>query len=369
MILPKKSKLRRLTICKVAGHACIRVSKMAVPLMEHCGHTVYLCSQKLPSLAHSYDLYCQAFSIHQLREFLRVVGPSVDIFHAHNEPSWFVTTIKELFPGKPVILDIHDSFLARVTPEQHEQFIDEGKNVIRITPEERNNFQLADGLVFPATPFADLIRAEYSLKQPWCVLPSYLPYNLFGYQQNKDWYGGLVYEGRVDLPEKIKEELSHSAGFVYTDYSKLAKQCKDIGIDFHIYARHDKPFMDIYKDISVPHPPEQFNVLIEKLSRHDWGLVGNSFFTPEWDVALPNKLWEYVAAGTPVVAMNARHCSEVLEEHGIGITVGSVQELADRWKEHTEVRKHLLKVRGKFAMENNIHILESLYEEVLHAYS
>ena len=358
------SRAQALKLGFVAGHCCIRVQKMAIPLMEHCGHTVYLCSQKLPSMAHSYDMFCQAFSIHQLRNWIRIVDHAVDLYHVHNEPSWFVTAIKEV-SDKPVILDVHDSFLARVTPEEHDKHIADGKNVIRITPEERNNFQLADGLVFPARPFADLIISEYGLKQPHCILPSYLPHNLHGYQQNKDWYGGLVYEGRVDLPEKIQEEFEHSAGFTYTDYSDLARQCKDIGIDFHIYARGDEAFLKVYKDIAVPHKPEAFNVLIEKLSRHDWGLVGNSFHTPEWEVALPNKLWEYVAAGTPVVSINAKHSSEVIEEHGIGITVNSIQELADRWAEHTEIRKHLLKVRGKFTMENNIHVLEDLYREVL----
>lgn len=355
---------RKLSIGIVAGHCCIRVMKQAVPLMEHCGHRVLLASQKVPSLAGSLDLYCQTFSISQLRSFIRLVDHQVDLYYCHNEPSWFVTCIKEI-SKKPVVLDIHDSFLARLTPEQHEKHIEEGTNVIRITPEERNNFQLADGLVFPSTPFANLVRNEFKLTQPWLILPSYLPHNLFGYQQNKDWYGGLVYEGRVDLPGKIKEQIEHSAGFVYTDYSDFARQCKDIGIDFHIYARADEEFQAVYKDIAISHKPEAYNVLIEKLSRHDWGLVGNSFHTPEWEVALPNKLWEYVAAGTPVVSMNAKHCSEILDEYGIGMTVNSVQEIADRWREHTEIRKNLLRVRGQFAMENNIHLLEELFQEVL----
>jgi glycosyltransferase involved in cell wall biosynthesis len=83
------------------------------------------------------------------------------------------------------------------------------------------------------------------------------------------------------------------------------------------------------------------------------------------ETAFPNKLFEYIAASVPVVVMNATDCATFVKEHGVGIVVNSVQELADRWSEHTEVRKNLIKVRQRFAMENYIGSLEDLYAEVV----
>ena len=69
------------------------------------------------------------------------------------------------------------------------------------------------------------------------------------------------------------------------------------------------------------------------------GLVGNLDVTSEWKVAFPNKLFEYIAAGVPVVAINADECADFITEYGFGIVVKDLYELAERWEEHTEIRK------------------------------
>lgn len=358
-------------ICKLAAHACIRVQKMALPLMAR-GHKVYLVSQRRPSYAEAYDGFSECFSIEQMRNMVIQLSEWADVFHCHNEPSWFVTLCKEICPETPVILDVHDSFLARSTPDEYERALKEGKPHLRVSVEERNNFQLADALVFPSQPFADIILDEFNLKQPCLILPSYLPQNFYNYQ-GKEWFGGIVYEGRIDLKEKVKDSKA-STGFQYSDLEEFARQCKELGVDFHFYGREDDDFKKAFKPYereegqpggmtihgAVPYPK-----LMGALSQHDWGFVGNTFYTPEWEVALPNKLFEYIAAAVPVFVMNAKHCSEFVEEYGVGITVDSVEEITKRWKEHTKIRKNLIKVRTKFVMEKHIRKLENLYRSLL----
>lgn len=327
------------------------------------GNKVHLVSQRTPSYVESFDSFSQSYSIHQLRNVLRFHEREVDLFIAHNEPSWMVTAIKEV-TDKPVILDVHDSYLARSTPEDAEKAMRDKKSHLRISVEERNNFQLADGLVFPSQPFADIIREEFKLTQPYRIVPSMVPINLFAYQMH-EWVPGLVYEGRVDLPDAPNADKKEKTGFAYTNYLEVAKRCDELDMDLHLYARSDEEFRKAYKGLAVIHKPVIYAKLMKAIGRHDWGLVGNSFPTPEWNVALPNKLFEYVAAGVPVVAMNAAECSRWIEEYGIGITVESIDELKDRWPEHTEIRKNLLKVRRKLSMEEHIHILEELVKEVL----
>ena len=334
---------------------------MALPLMER-GNIVRLISQKTPSFAEAYDIFVKSYSIHQMRNAVDALAPITDIFHCHNEPSWFVAIVKEM-TDKPVILDVHDSYLARLSPTEADELEDADIEYLRVTVEERNNFQLADGLVFPSQPFAELILKEFRLTQPYIVLPSMVQRNLYAYN-GQSWLGGLVYEGRVDLSTEL-EKNKHKSGFTYTMYEELARKAKEIGIDLHLYARKDEEFVKLYGETAVLHKPVTYDKLMLKISRHDWGLVGNIHETSEWKVAFPNKLFEYIAAGVPVVALNADYCADFLIETGFGIVVKSLEELAERWEEHTEIRKVIYKGRMKYCMENNIHQLEQLYEAVL----
>ena len=352
---------KKLKIVAVSNHSCVRVHKQALPLLESGEYEIHLLAAKHSSFGECYYTFGHWLEVGQLNNFIKLHASTTDIFWVHNEPSWFVTLIKEICPDKPVILDVHDSFLARTTKEEADIKLSNGENPVRVSAEERNNFQLADGLVFPGVSFADLVKKEFKLSQPSIVLRSHVPQRLYRYNM-QEWLGGLVYEGKVQT--NTEGRVSHA--FKYCDYKELAKECFSQGVDFHIYgARDDKEFMDIYKDIAIIHPPYVLDVLLRQISRHDWGLVGNLHPHSEWDYAMPNKLFEYVAAGVPVVALNAKECGEYVVEKGIGISVNSLQELTERWKEHTEIRKNLLKTRRGLNMEENIGSLKSLYEQLL----
>ncbi len=352
-----------MVIVKVAGHACVRLTKEAVSLLWR-GHKIHVISRKEPLGAGQFNTWTRCNDIGQFVDAIKVFAKSADVFHVHNEPSWYVTAIKEAC-DVPVVLDVHDSWLARSTPEEAETQMSKGINHVRITSEERNNFQLADGLVFPSKPFADIVRNEFKLNQPYAILPSYLPSQFYAYE-SKEWLGGLVYEGRVDLKSENDKQITSGFGFRYTEYEELALKAQELGMDFHIYAnRQDEPYRNFYEKVAFTHTPQPYERLMGCLSRHDWGLVGNIKKSSEWDVALPNKLFEYIAASVPVVAINASYCSEFLQEHGVGITVNSLEELCERWSEHKEVRKRLIKKRRDFTMDNHIYQVENLYNVIL----
>jgi hypothetical protein len=103
-------------IVKISGHACIRVSKMALALIEK-GHKVDIISKRVPYYGEFYNSYTSASSVRNYLDAIKMYEPYADIFHAHNEPSWFVTAVKEI-TDKPVVLDIHDSYLMRLTADE-----------------------------------------------------------------------------------------------------------------------------------------------------------------------------------------------------------------------------------------------------------
>ncbi len=334
---------------------------MNIPLIQR-GHEVHLAAKKLVPYAINYKTNAIGQDFRQMREVFKLYEPHVDFCHAHNEPSWYVSLWKEV-SNKPVILDVHDSCLARVTPEQWEkQDETTGSHNVRISAEERNNFQLADGLVFPGNRFRDLVCDEFGLKQPNLYFPSYVPEAFYSYFP-LEWQGGIVYEGKVAQEKELPM-------FTYCDYRDTAKQAGSFGMDFHIYpAGYPDVVQKLYKSEEMKttyiHTPSLMEDLTRNLGRHDWGLVGNINPTSEWDHALPNKLFEYLAAGIPIVSINAKECGEFVLQHGVGIVVKDLKELAERWAEHRVIRKNVAKLRMKFTAEANIESLENFYERVL----
>ena len=332
---------------------------MAIPLSER-GHNVHMIAQKVPEYSEYYETFTLCEGTNHYLGAINNLAHRADVFHVHNEPSWFVTAIKERC-DVPVVLDVHDSFAARMTDEEEAARRKNGEKAYRITTEERNNFQLADGLVFPGKAFADVVVNEYALDQPSKILPSYLPRQFYRYS-GREWLGGVVYEGRVDLKKDIEGDPIMS-GFKYCEYEELANEFHKLNVDFHFYTPQSsgEEFQKIYNDIAYLHGGKAFSNLLPAIGRHDWGLVGNIFKTAEWDVAMPNKLFDYIAASVPIVVMNADACAKFVEETGVGIVVDSPKELTRRWKEHRQCRNRLIKRRQEWVMENHIHCLEELY--------
>jgi glycosyltransferase involved in cell wall biosynthesis len=342
----------------IARHHCMRVVKIAIVLLDK-GYDVYLITEKATQYSEIYNTVSLWPSIEHLYQTIKL-HKDADLFHVHNEPSFFVSAVKDMLPDMPVILDVHDSMLLRRTDEEVNKAQDE--QVYRYTIDERNNIQLADGLVFVCNPMKEMVTETYSTTQPNIVLYSMVP-RMFYRIDFSQWIGGLVYEGRVDLPAKLTREWDF---FKYTDYLPFAAKCRELGIDFHLYCpRENKDVVEAYQKACFFHEPQKYDKLIRKIGSHDWGLVGNLELTSEWNLAMPNKLFEYIAGCTPVVAMNAGESSKLIEEYGLGITVNSLEELTERWGEHREKRKTVIRNRFALSMDENIWKLEELYGKFL----
>lgn len=351
-------KWRGMKIVNIARHACIRVMKIGLPLISR-GYDMHLITNKISQYSDHYNSVSSWFDLDHLYKTIKLHSDA-DIFHVHNEPSWFVTVVKEVFPDKPVVLDVHDTMLLRRSQEE----VDKANNseIFRHTIDERNNFQLADGLVFVCNPMRDMVLDEYKTTVPYAVVPSMLPERFYRVDFSQ-WIGGLVYEGRIDTEDELDGKWDF---FQYANYIDMARECARVGMDFHIYTpRKNASVREQYEKVCYLHPPQELSRLIKLLGSHDWGLVGNCKVHEEWKHALPNKLFEYMAGCTPVVCFNADASWDFIKDIGVGIKVDSVEELAQRWAEHRECRKNVVKYRAEFTMERHIHKIEKLYKELV----
>ena len=115
-------------------------------------------------------------------------------------------------------------------------------------------------------------------------------------------------------------------------------------------------------------PPKE---LYRELTRYDYGLLP---FMPSINImhlntALPNKLYEYIAAGLPVVSQPFKSIDEFLTKYGVGLTFNRVNELPSLLKPVNlrQIRDSVMKNRNTFTVENNIDRIIELYYKVLTA--
>jgi glycosyltransferase involved in cell wall biosynthesis len=75
---------------------------------------------------------------------------------------------------------------------------------------------------------------------------------------------------------------------------------------------------------------------------------------------LPNKLFEYLASGIPVLVYNAKACAEIIEKYKIGIAIRDLTTLKEKeFLESYEILvKSVVKKRRYFALENQSKKLE-----------
>ena len=332
-------------IVEIGYHCCIRLVKEALALMPR--HEVHCIGFKKPSCVDQFKTFALCHTKDQLREAVKIHSDA-DIFHVHNEPNWMVQVIAEV-TDVPIVLDMHDSMAYR---EDKMEYIN--------APMEQVAMNIASGIVFVSVGCMQItLKNNPHLKdKPSIVLYPFV--NSQFYTSNEcSWSGGFVYEGLI----------SHNkdrAVMQYGNYIEFAKKCRKEGIPFHIFSPKDNEiaYQEAYKDICFLEGSMQYDELIKYMTQFEWGLVGNIKSYREWEIAMPNKLFEYIASGLPVMAINAKESGDFLESSGFGIRVKSLKEAKERWSESLKCRTNIFKYRYLYTMEKNINKLEEMYARI-----
>jgi len=323
----------------VSHRLCSRTMKQMVALKDHV--ELHLITHTIPES----DIFKTVSFFHSAEGLKDALTryKDMEIIHAVSEPSWVVIACKEILPEKKIVLDWHDAQIWRSEKAEDS------------STEERLVSRWVDGIIVPSHSCKVLIDT----KLPCIDLPPYCNDQSISYQ-SWGYIGGIVYEGRVDVPE-MKEFMN------YCKYVDLCKEFDQAGIAFSIYSPFsEKPkHKEIYKDICSWNRGMPHNEMINIMGVYDWGLCGNLKEYREWDVAMPNKLFEYLSAGIPVIALNARETGEFIEYHGVGISVKTVDEIKERWDEREECQRNVMLKRNQFTMEKHIEKVLDLYKEVL----
>lgn len=115
-----------------------------------------------------------------------------------------------------------------------------------------------------------------------------------------------------------------------------------------------------------------YHELLRYTASADFGFVSTQNLCLNNYMCLPNKLFEYIQAGVPVITNNLVECARIVQEEGIGTVIpeytpDGIWDALQRAKnmDCTILRSNLSKAREKYSWENQEGVLLDIYKRII----
>lgn len=292
-----------------------------------------------PDLIHAHDVHMIGVAI-TAAERLRTRGHAVKvIYDAH-----------ELIEGLSYPPHIIDGWL-----REEGSFIGRADAVLAVSPEQ-----------------GEAITARYALPDPPTVIvnaPVIDPTAARGRTVRDDTRTSgrlLVYHGKVDRQRGVHilvEALAHLSSDVHAvvmaqTESPVTQQLREIAASLGVQDRlHILGFAPAER---LPHYLSTADIAVSPFER-----TGNT------DVSLPNKLFEAIQAGLPILASDTRALSRFINQHGVGevFRSGSAEDLADKARrildDPTRYHQHIEAMKPTTTWDHQAQRLIAVYAGIL----
>ncbi len=282
----------------------------------------------------------------------------IDLVHSHNAPDTLTNLYIELFRnGPPIIHDIHDLMSIRQTA--YEDGFKDTVLLPGIEEMEQSAIEGSDAVIAVSTEIMDIIQRHYQIPDLSCTYSNYIP-KRFVPSRLPDLYPlngaplQIVYEGF------LSNNSSHYD--LEMIFRSIAKQ----GIHIHIYPSRENPS---YKELAdrIPNiyyhhhlPPQD---LFNEITQYDLGWAGfnNTLNHAHIDTVMPNKVFEYIACGLPVVTFPHKSLKRFIDTQDLGVVVDNIDALGDVLSrvDFAALKRRVRAKRHDFTVEANIsHILD-----------
>ena len=284
-----------------------------------------------------------------------------DLIHSHNLPDSLTVLANEVGEGAvPVIHDVHDLQSLRRTPYEHgfpepddppaleKRAVEESAAVVTVSEE-----LLAEIRSRHRAPARGLAFANYALERD---LPAVLPDPA---RRN----GGpprLAYQGTVSV----------NGG--HYDLRELFRSLVAQGASLDLYPSREVPE---YRELAAGRPRLRYHETLEparlfqELPGYDFGWAGfnDRLNRAHLDTALPNKVYEYIGCGLPVLTLAHRALVRFIEETGSGVSLPTLEDLRSQLAalDLPALRRHVAGIRFDLTFEANIGRILALYEDIL----
>ncbi len=306
-----------------------------------------------------WDLGQDAQPIDELQAVLDDFQP--DLIHSHNLPDVLtVLTLALVGDDIPVVHDIHDLQSLRSTP--YRDGFPEPVNPLDL---ERIAIEGASALITVSPELVDVVRARYELPARTLVLG-----NL-----------ALRRDRVVELPEHhgdrtaqtIVYEGSLATDGGHYDLRDIFSSVANAGLAVAIHPSRAVP---AYAQLAAGHRGIRCHesldpaTLMQTLPRYDLGWAGfNATLNgAHLDTVLPNKLYEYLGAGLPVVTLHDHLAlRRFVEQEGIGLVLHDVADIADavRSLDMESLRRTVAEKRDRYTFEAQVGEVIELYRDLV----
>ncbi len=280
-----------------------------------------------------------------------------DVIHSHNLPDELTVLALDETAGRiPVIHDVHDMQSLRRTP--YEDGFPEPADPLEL---ERRAVEESAALVTVSPELVEALAARYRLPRRVVVYANYalardLPPARPAAPPRRNGPPRIVYQGTL------------SANGGHYDLRELFAAIAAQGLSLDVYPAREAPDYRSIPGIRV-HATLPAGELLRELAGYDFGWAGfNSALNgAHLDTALPNKLYEYLACGLPVITLEHRALRRTLREEGVGIALDDVRDLAAALTsvDVATLRRRVAERREHFTVDHALERIAALYREVV----
>jgi glycosyltransferase involved in cell wall biosynthesis len=270
--------------------------------------------KQTPSVASPWQL--PRFLYQELRLFLQLVKLNADLFHPHQHSSLLLTCLWLFFTGKPVVFDPHDMHI-------HDK---NKRSILVILKRWLDNLvaNRSGAILVVSEGMRDVYKQKYPDK-PIYILPN-LPASLdktnTQIEQSKKNYARtvkpaqpiqLVYAGLIKrdrLPLELIEIIGEQDKVVSLDLFGFSPD--DYEDTIH-HLVHEKGFKNI-----LFHGPYNESDIVSQLLQYDYFILPFRIQSDNIRYCMPNKIYQALAAGLPIIASDMVEVSKLVIDNEIG---------------------------------------------------
>lgn len=298
-------------------------------------------------LAGNYDVHYVCRNATEANKVLLQERP--DIIHCHNYPDFATIWALRGRPSKDMKV-IHDNHDVGSLGNYYDYNFAKSKIRERVANTE------VDGRIFVSPTMQKYIQKRFGLHND-LVFPSYADASISpptSYPSN----GAVIYQGALRIGQQRRNS------------KPLFQNIVDKRMHLHVYPSNPIRY-NIVSPYYHPHKTVPASELYKKIPTFEAGLnILNADYETggKWnhsDMVLPNKLFEYLTCGIPIISTPDKDITAFIKKYKVGYTTSDFNDIQNLVKKARKLRSVIFNHRHKFTMQANIDTLVNFYKKTL----